>query len=99
MDKLLDEADKAMKKGVPGYVGATRMICKSYWDFKSVMVFDSVPSLEGMFDFGAPQARRPLSLGEAAFCRETRFGLPCQLLMAIFFPPPFACAQATWRAR
>jgi len=47
MDKLLDEADKVMKKGVPGYVGATRMICKSYWDFKSVMVFDSVSALEG----------------------------------------------------
>lgn len=47
MDKLLGEADEVMKKGVPGYVGATRMICKSYWDFKSVMVFDSVASLEG----------------------------------------------------
>ena len=50
MDALLDQADAAMKKGVPGYVGATRMICKSYWDFKSVMVFDSVASLEGYLD-------------------------------------------------
>ncbi|QDZ20204.1 hypothetical protein HOP50_03g27220 [Chloropicon primus] len=50
MDKLLDEADKVMKKGVPGYVGATRMICKSYWDFKSVMVFDSVSALEGYME-------------------------------------------------
>ncbi len=33
MDALLNEADKTMKS-FPGYVGSTRMVCKSYWDFK-----------------------------------------------------------------
>ena len=49
MDALLNEADKTMKS-FSGYVGSTRMVCKSYWDFKSVMVFDSVASLEGYLD-------------------------------------------------
>ena len=33
MDALLNEADKTMKS-FSGYVGSTRMVCKSYWDFK-----------------------------------------------------------------
>ena len=49
MDALLNEADAVMKK-VPGYVGSTRMVCKSYWDFKSVMVFEDVPALEGYME-------------------------------------------------
>lgn len=49
MDALTAKSEELMKK-VPGYVGGTRMVCKSYWDYKSVMIFDSVAALEGYME-------------------------------------------------
>ena len=44
MDALLEKAEASMKK-VKGYKGKTRMVCKTYWDYKSLFRFDSVDSL------------------------------------------------------
>ena len=49
MDTLQREADGIMKK-VPGYVGSTRMVCKSYWDYKSIMIFESGDALGGYLE-------------------------------------------------
>merc|ERR1711877_51583 len=49
MDALTAKSEELMKK-VPGYVGGTRMVCKSYWDYKSISIFESGDALGGYLE-------------------------------------------------